>query len=405
MPTTEGLEWYTPLIAKNASYPDWFERSCEEIIADIDPDGSVEMQEEEVGCVVGSKLHEDGSEYSWLHMEVCAFVAQLSQRLALRSQRHCLDCTSIEVVSPRQIDVLNAVPVLEQRTAAWYAERHSMISASSAWKALSSDAMRRAIVREKAVTLSAAVSIGTGGSGFTNVNSPLHWGHKYEPVSTALYSKWFGVEVSEYGCIRHPSIPYIGASPDGVVTTPGPFYGRMIEIKNVVNRELTGIPKREYWIQMQMQMEVCDLPLCDFFECQFLEYDSWKEADADGTFTTTATGKPKGAFLMLWSPSQQTNRYFYPPLTFTTLTEYSAWEEKIRKDNPEMEWVQRVRWRLADFSLVMVQRNKEWFNAVKNDFAKVWQEVEAARKLRVAANKDIESVGSITEYDVPADAS
>jgi hypothetical protein len=335
----EELEWYMPLIAKNASYPDWFERSCEEIIADIDPDGSVEMQEEEVGRVVDSERAQDGSEYSWLHMEVCAFVAQLSQRLALRSRRHCLDCDNIEIVSSEQIATLNAVPVLEQRSAAWYAERHSMISASSAWKALSSDAMRRAIVREKAVSLSTAVSVGTGGSGFTNVNSPLHWGHKYEPVSTALYSKWFGVGVSEYGCIRHPRVSYLGASPDGVVTTPGPLYGRMLEIKNVVNRELTGIPKREYWIQMQMQMEVCDLPLCDFFECQFLEYDSWNEADADGTFTATASGEPKGAFLMLWSPTQQTNRYFYPPLTFTTLVEYSEWEDKIRKDNPELEWV------------------------------------------------------------------
>ena len=82
-----------------------------------------------------------------------------------------------------------------------------------------------------------------------------------------------------------------------------------------------------------------------------------------------------------------------------------GWEEKTRKDNPELEWVQRVRWRLADFSLVMVQRNKEWFNASKKDFASVWKEVEAARKLSVAANKDLESVGSITEYDVPADAS
>ena len=405
MDSVEELEWYIPLIAKNTSYPDWFERSCEEIIADIDPDGSVEMQEERGEVVEEHGETHDGSEYSWLQTEVCAYVALLSQRLAMRSRRHCVQDPSFEIVSPEKIEALNAVPVLEQRSAAWYAERHSMISASSAWKALSSDAMRRAIVRDKAVSLQSAVSIGTGGSGFTNVNSPLHWGHKYEPVSTAFYCKFFSVDVAEYGCIRHPSIAYLGASPDGVVTTPGPLYGRMLEIKNVVNRELTGIPKREYWIQMQMQMEVCDLPLCDFFECQFLEYDSWSEADADGTFTQSATGEPKGAFLMLWSPSQQTNRYFYPPLTLTTLAEYSEWEDKVRKDNPELEWVQRVRWRLANFSLVTVERNKEWFNTVKNDFSMVWQEVEAARKVAKAANKDIESVCSITEYDVPTNAS
>ena len=410
---TSETDWYLPAVAKTMSYPDWFERSCEHVISDIDPDCTVETEwgnenQEEAGF--------GASECSWLEAEVCAFVGLVSQTVPLRSRPHCPSGggSGPTHVPPDRIDALNAVPVLEQRTAAWYAERHSMISASSAWKALSSEAMQRSIVREKARPLAEAVAEGTGGSGFTNVNSPLHWGHKYEPVSTALYSKWFGVEVAEYGCIRHPTISYLGASPDGVVVTPGPLYGRMIEIKNVVNRELTGIPKRDYWVQMQMQMEVCNLPVCDFLECQFLEYGSWSEADADGTFTQTTKGKPKGAFLMLWSPAQKTNRYFYPPLALTTLAEYSAWEDKVREENPELEWVQRVRWRLEDFSLVTVDRNKAWFRSVEGEFATVWKEVERARgadcetgthSRAPAQHKDLESVCSNTEYDVPAEAS
>jgi putative phage-type endonuclease len=407
-------DWYRPTIAQLMSYPDWFERACQHVIYDVDPDGTVEA---DCGEAEEKTAKDDAAlECSWLEAEVCALVGFVSQSLPQRSRQHCSSDTvsALMDVSPEQIATLNAVPVLEQRTAAWYAERHSMISASSAWKALSSEAMRLSIIGEKVKPLAAAVADGTGGSGFTNVNSPLHWGHKYEPVSTALYSKWFGADVAEYGCIRHPSIPYLGASPDGVVVTPGALYGRMLEIKNVVNRELTGIPKREYWIQMQMQMEVCDLPLCDFLECRFLEYDSWSEADADGTFTQTATGKPKGAFLMLWSPAQKTNRYFYPPLTFTTLAEYSAWENKIREENPDLEWVQRIRWRLESYSLVTVERNRAWFETAKADFANVWKEVEKARCDSGSAvnhagvsigHKDLESVCSITEYDVPTDAS
>ena len=45
----------------------------------------------------------------------------------------------------------------------------------------------------------------------------------------------------------------------------------MLEIKNIVNREINGIPKKEYWIQMQLQMEVCDLGECDFLETRFKE--------------------------------------------------------------------------------------------------------------------------------------
>ena len=46
-------------------------------------------------------------------------------------------------------------------------------------------------------------------------------------------------------------------------------YGRLVEIKNIVNREITGIPKKEYWVQMQLQMEVTDLDECDFLETRF----------------------------------------------------------------------------------------------------------------------------------------
>lgn len=67
----------------------------------------------------------------------------------------------------------------------------------------------------------------------------------------------------------------MGASPDGInVDVNSERYGRMLEIKNIVNREINGIPKKEYWVQMQMQMEVCDLDECDFLETKFVEYEN-----------------------------------------------------------------------------------------------------------------------------------
>jgi hypothetical protein len=47
----------------------------------------------------------------------------------------------------------------------------------------------------------------------------------------------------------------------------------MLEIKNVVNREINGIPIEEYWIQTQLQMQVCDCDECDFLETSFKEYE------------------------------------------------------------------------------------------------------------------------------------
>jgi len=36
--------------------------------------------------------------------------------------------------------------------------------------------------------------------------------------------------------------------------------------------EINGIPKEDYWIQMQIQIEVCNLSECDFEKTKFTEY-------------------------------------------------------------------------------------------------------------------------------------
>ena len=76
-----------------------------------------------------------------------------------------------------------------------------------------------------------------------------------------------------------------------------PLYGRMLEIKNPFSRVINGIPKDEYWIQMQMQLEVCDLDCCDFLETKFTEYESREAFDADGDFTESVTGDKKGIMM------------------------------------------------------------------------------------------------------------
>ena len=70
----------------------------------------------------------------------------------------------------------------------------------------------------------------------------------------------------------------------------------MLEIKNIVNREIDGIPKKEYWIQMQLQMEVCDLDECDFLETKFTEYDS-SEAYWDNVIENEGNHVKKGVIM------------------------------------------------------------------------------------------------------------
>ena len=159
----------------------------------------------------------------------------------------------------------------KQRTPEWYQRRYNMMTASNLWQALSSAAQRNRLIFEKCKPL----DFGYTDNKWINTENSLHWGVKYEPLTAMIYKKITGAEIEEFGCISHPDYPFIGASPDGIVSNiESPLYGRMVEIKNIYNRDMDGIPSEPYWIQMQIQMECCNLDICDFVETRFKEYPS-----------------------------------------------------------------------------------------------------------------------------------
>jgi hypothetical protein len=98
------------------------------------------------------------------------------------------------------------------------------------------------------------------------------WGNKYESVAVLIYEYRNNVKVLEFGCLKHPFINFLGASPDGITED-----GIMLEIKCPSTREITGIPPPYYWCQVQGQLEVCELDRCDFLECKIKEYDGEEE--------------------------------------------------------------------------------------------------------------------------------
>ena len=99
--------------------------------------------------------------------------------------------------------------------------------------------------------------------------SPFKWGWRYEPVARDLFEMQFagGVVYDGLGRLRHTVLPRLGASPDGLITT-GPKVGRLVELKGPVSRQLTGSVPMDYWVQMQLQAEVCDVPAVEYFEVQ-----------------------------------------------------------------------------------------------------------------------------------------
>ena len=106
-------------------------------------------------------------------------------------------------------------------------------------------------------------------------NSPaLVHGNTYEDVALKIYESRFKVGVREYTVVRSKTHDYVGASPDGIINNVDMSdynsycrYGRLLEIKNTYSRIIDGTIKPDYYGQMQQQMFVTGLPLCDFLEC------------------------------------------------------------------------------------------------------------------------------------------
>ena len=261
----------------------------------------------------------------------------------------------------------------EQRTDEWYTFRHNLITASNAHKIFEGESSLNSIIYEKCKPIAKL-----SGGGVVNVDSPLHWGQKYEPVSVMLYEKIYDTSVEDFGCVSHEGYSFLGASPDGINTDPSRSrYGRMLEIKNIVNREISGIPKKEYWIQMQLQMEVCDFDECDFLETKFVEYEN-EQSYYNDEHTTPVNS---GIIVYFHDAVQNKPHYVYKPLAIVDKVEIDQWENGVVNEvsSTEKTWIRTIYWKLDIISCVLVLRNKEWFEKCIHSIKQTWDIIEKER--------------------------
>jgi len=286
-----------------------------------------------------------------------------------------------------KIQTLREKPQPEQRTPDWYARRNNLITASAASKAFGTQASVNQLIYEKCKKYCEGEDGGGGNTGPMqgSVGSPLHWGQRYEPVTVMVYEHRNRSKLGEFGCIQHDHYPFIGASPDGINVDPtSTIYGRMVEIKNIFNREITGRPKEEYWIQTQIQMEVCDLDECDFVETRFKEFESEED------YIAAAPANEKGVILWFQSAPALTKQgavsppiqlYEYAPIG-ATVEEYEKWEVDMFAKHELLRsiWVRTIYWYLDEYSCVLVKRNRIWFEEAVKVLQNVWLTIEEERQ-------------------------
>ena len=288
-----------------------------------------------------------------------------------------------------QLTYLLNLPQQTQRTPEWYSTRHGLMTASNIYKIFGSQCLYNSFICDKCKPL--LVPTIENESKCVNTESPMHWGVKYEPLTQMIYKILYCSRepIAEFGCIQHPDFSCIGASPDGInIDSTSNHYGHMIEIKNIVNREITGIPSEAYWVQTQIQMEVCGLDMCDFVETRFKEYkdeeDFWmEEGNDDGgnekefrgiilyfVHKTAVGSTPLYEYRIVDSDSYNKSKH----KRYT-----DDWINETIAEKQNYSLYKTIYWYLDEISCVIIPRNKVWFNSAIEKILDTWKVIENER--------------------------
>lgn len=275
----------------------------------------------------------------------------------------------------RRVKLLQKKPQPVQRTPEWYKERQTRITASEAASCLNKSqrvcenyvksfnvtnfkfndkaSLNPYESKEDYIIKKCSSFFGLQGDSFKDTVYTL-WGKKYEDVASRLYSKLNTTTVLEFGLVSHGRLKWLAASPDGI--TPD---GIMLEIKCPKSRKIDdNIPPLYYYIQCQIQLECCNLEECDFFECEIKEIDTEKE----WLSITPKGNQDKGILLQ----DKNTLQYIYPPIELTTDNDYITWK------NTMYESCIPTYYYVTKYNNIKIKRDKQWFDAVKDDIKNVW---------------------------------
>ena len=162
---------------------------------------------------------------------------------------------------------LMARPQWVQRSPEWFTRRETLMTASDCAGALGipafegqkgGRAVRQALLKQKV-------------GGTFKGNKYTQHGVDHEDDVRDRLAEILGDEALEFGLLVHPDLQWLGASPDGVFAKSG----FMIEIKCPVKRQIVpGHVPHHYFPQVQVQMEVADLPATYFCQWQPAEFSA-----------------------------------------------------------------------------------------------------------------------------------
>ena len=307
----------------------------------------------------------------------------------------------------RIVDNLLQIKCPDQGTAGWFEMRHGKITASDGGCVLgvNEHEPKYRFILKKIV-----------GTVFKS-NKFCYHGKKYENIATMIYEYRFNVSIKSFGLIGHPVYKFLGASPDGIIGLYKhdkkhftKYVGRMLEIKCPLVRKIESegdifdICPKYYWVQVQLQLECCNLDDCDFLQCKITEYETKdafiKDTDPTEPFRSKLTGFEKGCVIQLlpknkmkdildlkyWDTVYNNSVFIYPPKIEMTPMDYDIWISETLSNFDKSEYANEYYfdrifyWRLERSNCLTILRDKKWFTDNLPELDKMWKYVEFFRE-------------------------
>ena len=205
---------------------------------------------------------------------------------------------------------------IKQGTAEWLKTRQNKLTATNVASVLNMNVFesKEALISKKVDCVDTVLN-----------NNAVNHGIFFENVAKNIYEKRTSHKIFTPGLIIHDKYNWLAASPDGIINN-----SHLVEFKCYYSKQITDCIPINYWIQMQIQMEVCNYNKCDFVECIFKKYKNKHEYKNDSIYTK---GIHEGIY-----------------------------------------------WKLYDLKIRSVNRDKNWFNSNLNDLQLTWDHINELKK-------------------------
>ena len=273
------------------------------------------------------------------------------------------------LTAEEKINQILSRPQVAQRTEEWYVQGLQYLTASQFGTLYASPRTRGQLVLEK----SGVNPVERRGQRLVTPSdfmSPFDWGIRFEPVIRDIYSAITNTTVVDVGRLYHNTLPYLAASPDGLVVEDKSRerLGRLVEYKAPVTRKLIQKIPGEYYMQMQIQMEVADIDRCDYCEMKF--YSRYN----DKMLEPPAKPVHYRGYIAIIMKDGVLDRYEYSPLNPP-----DDWTYLVEEDGPNERVYELIPWWIEDYYMETVVRDKAWFARTIPIMDSFWHDVEEAR--------------------------